>query len=132
MRTPLLVLVGVFLLDWLSKSVLLTPHWALHATDTTWRLTTVPMLLCCALGLLYRPLALAAALALAGGLGNFADARDGVVSNPLIVQPPNTTLLSFNLADVSIVVGCVLLVCATPAIVRDVAGAWEKRKLARA
>lgn len=132
--TTLLALT-VVAVDLALKACLTTPDWAVHRQTHDWRVTAALGLLIPTAMMLYRPTALGGAFLLAGVLGNLLDSLgDGAVLNPLVlrwtwVNPfASGTPVAFNLADVSLLVGGVLVVCATPWVTRDLLA--KRRRIA--
>ena len=125
-RTTPLVLT-VVAADLVLKACLTTPAWAVHRQTYDWRVTAALGLLIPAALLLYRPTALGGALLLAGVLGNLIDSLgDGAVLNPFVLRWGDA-VFAFNLADVSLIVGSMLVLCATPATVRDLLDLLRRR-----
>jgi hypothetical protein len=104
---------GLALLDFAVKARLPTPAWLLHERSAAWVGLSVALLLgCFALAALSsRRVAGMAAVTAGGALGNLISVgRYGAVPNPLLIRGENG--IAFNLADVFVTVGLLLLVVA--------------------
>jgi len=104
---------GLACLDLAVKERLPTSEWLLHERSAAWvALSTALLLGCSAIACLSsRKVAVMAALAAGGALGNLVSvAKDGAVPNPLHIGGSNGIV--FNLADVFLVGGLLLLVVA--------------------
>ena len=100
-------------LDLAVKERLPTSEWLLHERSAGWvALSTALLVGCVAIACLSsRKVAVMAALTAGGALGNLVSvASDGAVPNPLHVGGANG--IAFNLADVFVVSGLLLLVVA--------------------
>ena len=114
-----ILLVALLSFSLATNLILPTPSWAWDDKAVPvqpWLMGLVAcLLLCC-----YPPVRLAAIVMLAGLLGNFLAAVHGDVANPLVWG--NT---AYNLADMYLLVGYVMLPLSVPWVYRDV-----KRRLA--
>ena len=108
---------GLALLDFAVKERLPTSEWLLHERSAAWVGLSVALLLgCFALAALSsRLVAAMASVTAAGALGNLISAgRHGAVPNPLRIG--GSSGIAFNLADVFVVGGLLLLVGALASI----------------
>lgn len=105
-----LLAVAVLALDMLTKILLPTPAWALHEHTRQWQFTALACVIVFALLTVSRPLALGAALMLAGTLANLLDSLDGTVANPYVRDFGHGNV-AFNSADVALYAGGVALWC---------------------
>ena len=104
---------GLALLDLAVKERIPTSEWLVHERSGSWVGLSVMLLLgCLAIAALSsRLVAVIAAVAAGGALGNLISlARYGGVPNPLLIGESNG--IAFNLADVFVLCGLVLLVVA--------------------
>lgn len=102
-RAPLSVLLLIALLfaaDQLTKLLLVTPEWGWHPRATAWQIGASVFLLALIPLLRFRVARYAAALAIAGGLGNAVSSfnPDGI-ANPFVMYRDDVQT-AFNLADV--------------------------------
>jgi hypothetical protein len=105
--------------DLLVKALVATPAWNFHERSATWSVGS-GLLLLCAVALARLPsrlVAAAAGITSAGVLGNLVSAArsGGRVPNPLVVGGP-TDGIAFNLADVLVLAGLLLLMPALAAV----------------
>jgi hypothetical protein len=108
---------GLALLDFVVKERLPTSEWLLHERSRGWVVLSVALLAgCLAIAILSSRLVAAMASLTAGGaLGNLVSVgRHGAVPNPLQLGGSNG--IAFNLADVFVVSGLLLLVGALASI----------------
>ncbi|HEX4929225.1 MAG TPA: signal peptidase II [Gaiellaceae bacterium] len=108
---------GLALLDFAVKERLPTSEWLLHERSGAWVVLSIALLAGCVAvaALSSRPVAVMASVTAGGALGNLISVgQRGAVPNPLHVGGSNG--IAFNLADVFVVVGLLLLVVALASI----------------
>ncbi len=115
MLVPALLLAA---LDLAVKADLPTSRWLLHERSAGWVVLSIILVVGCVLlaAVPSRPVALGAALTAAGALGNLASFAwyGGAVPNPLVAgRWPNG--IAYNLADVFVVLGLLVLIPALAA-----------------
>lgn len=112
--------------DAAAKLLLPTQPWAQHGRSLGWLIAGVVGCLLFGWAATVRPVALPASLLAAGTAGNVLFALAGPVPNPFLFQADGI-MVAFNVADVSLVAGAVLLVLMLP---RLVAGGLLARRAA--
>ena len=100
--------------DQLVKQVLPTPYWGWDKRGFPVAFLAVGITAALVL-VAYPPIRLGGTIMLAGILSNTLSASHGDVANPFVVND-----VAFNLADVLLLVGMIVLFASTPAVFRDV------------
>lgn len=130
MRSSLItVLIAIFLVaDQATKAIINTEPWTMHYRGRAWQLEATLALLPMGALLLYSPLRFAASLIFAGVAGNLLTAilNDNYVANPFVIHN-GTHSVSFNLADVILILGVVFFVVRLPTLGHDVYQ-WRLRR----
>lgn len=110
---------GLAAVDLNSKLVLETPPWAYHERSLAWVALCLVVLIGVALLALVpsRVVAVAAGITGGGVLGNLLSARwnENNVANPFLLGSPTDDWIAFNVADVLVLVGVLVLM---PALMR--------------
>jgi hypothetical protein len=119
-RTTIFCLVvSLIAVDFFTKLVIDTPDWAWHYREPGWRWSAMAALVVVAPLMLWKPLAIPAALFFAGVAGNLLSSVRGDVANPFVIDR-GTSLVAFNFADVVLISAFAALVVSSPWVARAV------------
>lgn len=100
---------AVLALDAATKVYFDTPQWALHHRSERWQFSLILMYLLLVPILLFPPTRVAGAVLGAATTANLVDSLNGSIRNPFVVSKGGA-FTAFNVADIALYVGALLLI----------------------
>jgi hypothetical protein len=114
MKPYALICVALVTADQLLKQLLPTPYWGWHPGGYSWYGLTVGFAAVAVL-VAYPPIRLGGTIMLAGMVGNVVSVAHGAVANPFLIGS-----LAFNLADLMLLTGFLVICGSAMGIARDI------------